>query len=80
MCTASCPWNAVRSYTPHRLITELRWECQICRPVDFASDGIFVCGMAHGPKLMEESVSQARAAAARAMTVLSREAWTAQET
>ncbi len=48
------------------------------RPVDFASDGIFVCGMAHGPKFMDESVSQARAAAARAMTVLSRERWTAQ--
>lgn len=42
------------------------------RPVDFASDGIFLCGLAHYPKFLEESVTQAKAAAARAATVLSK--------
>jgi heterodisulfide reductase subunit A-like polyferredoxin len=41
------------------------------RPVDMASEGIFVCGTAHGPKLISESVSQAMAAASRAATFLS---------
>jgi heterodisulfide reductase subunit A-like polyferredoxin len=36
------------------------------RPVDFASEAIFLCGMAHSPKLISESISQAMAAAARA--------------
>ena len=42
------------------------------RPVDFASDGIFLCGLAHSPKLIEESIAQASAAAARASTILSK--------
>jgi len=36
------------------------------RPVDFMSDGIFVCGTAHGPKDLPESIAQAYAAASRA--------------
>jgi len=43
------------------------------RPVDFSTEGVFVCGMAHAPKNMEESISQARAAASRASTILSQE-------
>ncbi|OFW59468.1 MAG: heterodisulfide reductase [Candidatus Solincola sediminis] len=43
------------------------------RPVDFATDGVFVCGLAHAPKSIEESVGQAAAAAARAESVLSKE-------
>jgi len=43
------------------------------RPVDFATDGVFVCGLAHYPKPMEESVAQAQAAAARAANVLAQE-------
>ena len=43
------------------------------RPVDFATDGVFVCGLAHYPKPLEESVAQAQAAAARAASVLSQE-------
>jgi heterodisulfide reductase subunit A len=43
------------------------------RPVDFATDGIFVCGMAHSPKSMEESISQAKAAVSRACTVLTKD-------
>ena len=42
------------------------------RPVDFASDGLFVCGLAHYPKSLDESISQAMAAAGRAATVLAR--------
>ena len=41
------------------------------RPVDFATDGVFVCGLAHYPKPIEESIAQAQAAAGRAATVLS---------
>lgn len=43
------------------------------RPLDFASEGIFLAGMAHGPKSIAESVAQAKGAAARAATVLCRE-------
>jgi heterodisulfide reductase subunit A len=43
------------------------------RPVDFLSDGIFMAGLAHYPKLLHESIIQARAAAARAATILSRQ-------
>ncbi|MEJ2589407.1 MAG: 4Fe-4S binding protein, partial [Deltaproteobacteria bacterium] len=41
------------------------------RPVDLANEGIFLCGTAHGPKLMSEAISQAMAAASRAGTFLS---------
>ncbi len=44
------------------------------RPVDFATEGVFLCGLAHSPKLIEESISQACGAAARAITILSKEA------
>ena len=43
------------------------------RPVDFASDGVFMAGMAHYPKFIDESIVQAQAAAARAARILSRE-------
>ncbi len=43
------------------------------RPMDFMEDGIFVCGMAHYPKFIEESISQALATAGRAMTILSKQ-------
>jgi heterodisulfide reductase subunit A len=36
------------------------------RPVDFASEGIFLCGLAHSPKLISESIAQSMAAASRA--------------
>jgi heterodisulfide reductase subunit A len=41
------------------------------RPVDMATEGIFVCGTAHSPQLLSESISQAYAAASRATTFLS---------
>nr|HID59630.1 CoB--CoM heterodisulfide reductase iron-sulfur subunit A family protein [Desulfobacterales bacterium] len=42
------------------------------RPVDFANDGLFVCGLAHHPKPIDESITQAMAAASRASVVLSK--------
>ncbi|MCI0483788.1 MAG: 4Fe-4S binding protein, partial [candidate division NC10 bacterium] len=42
------------------------------RPVDFASEGIFFCGLAHYPKPLDESIAQAMAAAGRAATILSK--------
>lgn len=42
------------------------------RPVDFATEGVFLCGLAHSPKAVDENIAQARAAAARAATILSK--------
>jgi heterodisulfide reductase subunit A len=41
------------------------------RPVEFAADGVYLCGMAHYPKHISESINQAYGAAGRAMTLLS---------
>jgi heterodisulfide reductase subunit A-like polyferredoxin len=43
------------------------------RPVDFATDGMYLAGGAHGPKLISETITQASAAASRACTILSKE-------
>jgi heterodisulfide reductase subunit A len=43
------------------------------RPVDFASEGIYVCGMAHSPRLIPETISLASASASRALTILSKD-------
>jgi heterodisulfide reductase subunit A len=43
------------------------------RPVEFANDGVYLCGMAHYPKPLNETISQAQAAASRAMVLLSKE-------
>ncbi|MGB9438726.1 MAG: FAD-dependent oxidoreductase [Desulfobacterales bacterium] len=41
-------------------------------PSEFATDGVFLCGLAHYPKPIDESIAQGRAAASRAMTLLAR--------
>ena len=41
------------------------------RPIDFATDGVFVCGLAHSPKPIDESIAHGLGAAARAVTLLS---------
>ncbi|QTA93005.1 4Fe-4S dicluster domain-containing protein [Desulfonema magnum] len=41
-------------------------------PSDFATDGVFLCGLAHYPKPIDESVVQGKAAASRAVTLLAR--------
>ena len=43
------------------------------RPLDFATEGIFLCGMAHYPKFISETISQANGAAVRAATILSQD-------
>jgi len=42
------------------------------RPVDLANEGEFICGLAHSPRFMDETVAQARAVAGRAATILSK--------
>ncbi len=42
------------------------------RPVDCATDGVFICGLAHAPKPIDESITQAQAAATRAVTLLAK--------
>lgn len=42
------------------------------RPVDCATDGVFICGLAHAPKPIDESIAQALAAATRAVTLLAK--------
>jgi heterodisulfide reductase subunit A len=47
------------------------------RPVDFAAEGVFLCGMAHSPRSIDETVGQARAAAIRAVGLLTKKELTA---
>jgi heterodisulfide reductase subunit A-like polyferredoxin len=42
------------------------------RPVDFAAEGIFLAGLAHSPRMIEETIAQGQAAAVRAVALLSR--------
>jgi len=44
------------------------------RPLDFATDGMFLCGDGHSPKFPEETIAQATGATGRAISVLSKEA------
>jgi heterodisulfide reductase subunit A len=43
------------------------------RPVDFSTEGVYLCGTAHSPRFVDESISQALGAAARACIVLSKD-------
>ena len=43
------------------------------RPVDFSADGVFMAGLAHYPKFLDETIAQAQAAASRAANILSQE-------
>jgi heterodisulfide reductase subunit A len=47
------------------------------RPVDFAAEGVYLCGTAHYPKSIPETISQAYGAAGRAVTLLSQDTITA---
>ena len=42
------------------------------RPLDFATEGVYLAGLAHGPKFVDESIAQALGAVSRATTVLSK--------
>jgi heterodisulfide reductase subunit A-like polyferredoxin len=54
--------------TPDRFFLEAHMKL---RPLDFASSGMFLCGLAHSPKFIDESITQAKGAASRAGTILS---------
>ena len=41
------------------------------RPVEFATDGVYLCGLAHYPKFMQETINQSYGAAGRILTLLS---------
>jgi len=43
------------------------------RPLDFAADGVYLCGMAHSPRFLDETIAQARGAAVRAVSLLSKD-------
>ena len=47
------------------------------RPVEFGTDGVYLCGMAHYPKLMSETINQAYGTAGRVLTLLSHDTVTA---
>jgi heterodisulfide reductase subunit A len=48
------------------------------RPVEFATEGVFVAGLAHSPKNIPETIAQAQAAAAKACVILSKEKYEAE--
>jgi heterodisulfide reductase subunit A-like polyferredoxin len=43
------------------------------RPVDFSTEGMFLCGLAHSPKFINEAISQASGSVSRACTILSKD-------
>jgi len=43
------------------------------RPVDFATEGVYLCGLAHSPKNIDESIVQACGAASRSATILAKD-------
>jgi len=47
------------------------------RPVEFATDGVYLCGLAHYPKFMQETINQSFGAAGRVLTLLSNDVVTA---
>jgi heterodisulfide reductase subunit A len=47
------------------------------RPVEFATDGVYLCGLAHYPKFIQETINQAYGAAGRVLTLLSHDIVTA---
>jgi heterodisulfide reductase subunit A len=56
------------SQTQERFFLEAHMKL---RPVDFATEGVYMCGLAHWPKSVDEAISQASATASRAATILS---------
>jgi len=47
------------------------------RPVEFATDGVYLCGLAHYPKFMQETINQSYGASGRVLTLLSHDTVTA---
>jgi heterodisulfide reductase subunit A-like polyferredoxin len=77
LATALVPSEGADSLAPLFKIPQIRegffLEAHVkLRPVDFAAEGIFLCGSAHYPKFLSEAIAQGYAAAARAATILSK--------
>jgi heterodisulfide reductase subunit A-like polyferredoxin len=77
LATATVPWESNKELAQMLKVPlgEERFFLEAhrkLRPIDFASDGIFLCGNAHSPLGIEESISQALATSARAATILSK--------
>jgi heterodisulfide reductase subunit A len=68
--TGSLPQLLKVPRTEHGFFLEAHMKL---RPIDFAVDGIFLCGTAHSPKFIDESISQACGVAGRAATILSKD-------
>jgi heterodisulfide reductase subunit A-like polyferredoxin len=60
--------NLKLSLTQDKFVMEAHMKL---RPLDLVNEGMYVCGLAHSPKTMSESIAQAQGAVSRAMTVLS---------
>ena len=43
------------------------------RPLDFAADGVFLCGLSHSPRFIDETIAQAKGAAIRAVTLIAKD-------
>ena len=43
------------------------------RPLDFAADGVYLCGLAHSPHFLDETIAQAQGAAVRAVSLIARD-------
>jgi heterodisulfide reductase subunit A-like polyferredoxin len=50
------------------------------RPVEFATEGVFLAGLAHSPKSIDETIAQAKGAASRACTIISKDKYMAEPT
>jgi heterodisulfide reductase subunit A-like polyferredoxin len=50
------------------------------RPVDFATEGVFLAGLAHSPKSIDETIAQANGAVSRACTIISKDKYKAEPT
>ena len=46
---------------------------QKLRPVDFATEGVYVAGAAHWPKFMDECIAQGSGAASRMLTIITKD-------
>ena len=63
--------NIGLEYTDSKFLKEANVKF---RPVDMLTDGIFIAGLAHSPRQLNESIIQAQATAGRALTILNKHA------
>jgi heterodisulfide reductase subunit A len=78
LAAAVIPTESTREIANHFKVTlspdEFFKEAHVkLKPVEFATDGVFLCGTAHYPKHIPETINQAYGAAGRVLTLLSRD-------